>query len=148
MGDLTDNFSRSELRCRHCGELPAAFILKVKELQKARDYTKGLVTMLGFLGIFPKDEIVFVVESGYRCPEHDRAIGGKGEHVAGAFDINYSGGLMLCLIIAGAFLAGCRRVGVEQHTVHLGFAPSEIHKPWRVWTYYDRYTKKKGSVTK
>lgn len=142
MGDLTDNFWSYEVRCKcpDCRDKPVPYhiVEKVKLLQKARDWSNKLIGLLGL----DLPEIKYPVESGHRCPAYDRKIGGKGEHSVGAFDIKYKS-TQLLLILIGAFVVGCRRFGLEKNVVHLGFAPSKKHPPWRFWHYYSRYEKKK-----
>jgi len=146
VGDLTTNFSTSEIACK-CSScrgkpLPSHIRDVVRELQRARNWSNKLIAMFDLQD--QVEEVPYPVESGYRCPAHDKSIGGKGEHSLGAFDINYTGSLQLILILVGAFFAGCRRMGLEKSTVHLGFSPSSTHPAWRFWHYYSRYKKKGG----
>ena len=59
MGDLSRNFSRSEFACRCCGKADIDPRL-VDALQELRDLANAPIR----------------VTSGYRCPEHNRAVGG------------------------------------------------------------------------
>lgn len=59
MGDLSKNFSSSEFECPHCGEVEIDPLL-VATLQRIRD----------------KAGTTVVVTSGYRCPEHNKRVGG------------------------------------------------------------------------
>jgi uncharacterized protein YcbK (DUF882 family) len=68
MGDLTKNFNRSEFACRHCGKIVVHPCLAYM-LQKIRDETCSPV----------------IINSGFRCLEHNRAIGSQdtSRHVKG-----------------------------------------------------------------
>ena len=77
MGDLSKNFSRHEFACRCCDRIEINQRL-VDALQELRDLA-GLPIR---------------VTSGYRCPEHNRAIGGapRSQHLLGtAADISVRG---------------------------------------------------------
>ena len=77
MGDLSAHFSRSELQCRCCGRLQIDSRL-LDGLEKLRALAGTPV----------------VVHAGYRCPEHNTAVGGvpHSEHTSGlAADIALSG---------------------------------------------------------
>lgn len=69
MGDISPHFSRSELQCKDCGQcrISGRLIQALEELRA-----------LGPEGI--------VIHDGYRCPEHNAAVGGAGksQHVLGA----------------------------------------------------------------
>ena len=68
MGDLSRNFSKHEFTCRCCGRIEINPRL-VDALQELRDLA-GLPVR---------------VTSGYRCPEHNRGIGGatRSQHLLG-----------------------------------------------------------------
>lgn len=75
---LSEHFLAQEFRCRHCGELKInmELIIKLEELRAA-------------IGGKP-----IVVTSGYRCPEHNRKVGGvaDSQHLYGnAADIYVNG---------------------------------------------------------
>ena len=77
MGDLSAHFSRSELQCRCCGQLQIDSRL-LNGLEKLRSLAGTPV----------------VVHAGYRCPEHNAAVGGvpRSEHTSGlAADIALPG---------------------------------------------------------
>jgi len=77
MGDLSKNFSRHEFACRCCGRAEINQRL-VDALQELRDLACELVR----------------ISSGYRCPEHNQAIGGatRSQHLLGtAADIAVRG---------------------------------------------------------
>jgi zinc D-Ala-D-Ala carboxypeptidase len=68
MGDLSAHFNRSEFRCHHCG------VVEVDQL---------LVARLELLRARVGKPLTIV--SGYRCPEHNRAVGGAphSQHLSG-----------------------------------------------------------------
>jgi len=59
MGDLSAHFDRHEFACRHCGRVIVSAHL-VRHLERLRAIVGRPL----------------VVVSGYRCPEHNRAVGG------------------------------------------------------------------------
>ena len=68
MGDLSAHFSRRELECRCCGRLQIDWRL-LDGLEKLRAQAGTPV----------------VIHAGYRCPEHNAAVGGvpRSEHTLG-----------------------------------------------------------------
>ena len=77
MGNLSKNFSQHEFACRCCGRTEINQRL-VDALQELRDLA----------------DLPVRVTSGYRCPEHNRAIGGatQSQHLLGtAADISVRG---------------------------------------------------------
>ena len=68
MGDMTKNFSSDEFRCKCCGRLKIEPKL-VEMLQHIRDTLGAPV----------------IVNSGYRCPRHNKAVGGvkNSDHLRG-----------------------------------------------------------------
>ena len=79
MGDLEANFSSEEFKCQCCG------VLKI-------DIDDGLIKNLQFLRNWV--EVPIHINSGYRCPEHNKEVGGseKSQHLLGkAADIVIQG---------------------------------------------------------
>lgn len=77
MGNLSKNFSSSEFECPHCHQSPMDPLL-ISVLQIIRDHVK----------------LPIVVNSGYRCPEHNKRVGGvaNSQHIFGkAADIYVEG---------------------------------------------------------
>ena len=77
MGDLSAHFSRGELQCRCCGRL-----------QIDSRLLDGLEKLRALAGV------PVVIHAGYRCPEHNAAVGGvpHSEHTLGlAADIALPG---------------------------------------------------------
>lgn len=68
MGDLSKHFSRSEFACRHCGvaAVDPVLVCVLEELRRTVGKPLRIV-------------------SGYRCPQHNRAVGGapRSYHVLG-----------------------------------------------------------------
>jgi len=77
MGDLSPNFSRKELSCRCCGRLQIDSRL-LDGLERLRQLAGTTV----------------IVHAGYRCPRHNREVGGvqRSEHLEGlAADVSLPG---------------------------------------------------------
>ncbi len=79
------------------------------------------------------------ITSGFRCPEHDKAIGGAGVHPTGqAADIAISGENAYHMLNA-ALLHGMTGIGQKQHGpyedrfMHLDATTGPLRP--RVWTY-------------
>jgi hypothetical protein len=71
MGDLSKNFSKSELRCRcgRCdcdGSATSTELIVVLELIRAH-----------FSAIAPGGKAKITINSGHRCPSHNRDVGGS-----------------------------------------------------------------------
>ena len=113
-------FTEDELacQCNNCdGEMSASFMVKVDRLREACG--------------FP-----FVVTSAYRCPEHNKAVGGaaRSKHTQGkAIDVALSGE-QAWQVIANARRAGINGIGVSQsgagRFIHLDDRPS-----FAMWSY-------------
>jgi uncharacterized protein YcbK (DUF882 family) len=122
----TQNFSHTELRCQHCGanDMSMVFLDRLQEIRE--EFGKPMR-----------------VNSGYRCPVHDAALGGKGPHQTGrAIDIGISGSDALVLVeLARGY--GMTGIGVKQsgqphanryiHMDDLGDGVSGP-RPW-LWSY-------------
>ena len=118
MGDLSRNFSRSEFACRCCGKADIDPRL-VDALQELRDLANAPIR----------------VTSGYRCPEHNRVVGGakQSRHLRGhAADI-----VIKSLSVAGMYelaeqVAAFRNGGIgvypEQGFVHVDIR--EVRTRW------------------
>ncbi len=119
------NFTESEMRCRcGCGraDMDPDFMAR---LQGVRDAFKRPM----------------VVTSGFRCPEHDRAVGGAGVHPTGhAADIAVSGEPAFRLLTVAVVL-DMRGIGQKQHGPYGGrfLHLDDLGGPMRprTWTYRD-----------
>lgn len=80
--------------------------------------------------------IPFRVSSGYRCQAHNRQVGGvrDSEHLVGlAADILAVDSETRFLIVSAALQVGIRRIGLNEHFVHLGV--SRLHTPDLIFLY-------------
>ena len=104
MGDLSEHFNRAEFACHHCGKV-----------QVERQLVEKLEELRHELGDVPVE-----VVSGYRCPEHNRAVGGAPHsfHVRGmAADIRVPG-VPLYRVAIAAVKVGFSGVGYYPHMRH------------------------------
>jgi len=125
--NLTQHFTREELACTHCGEMPIP-LSAVYRLQRVRD----------------RMAVPLKVSSGYRCPAHNAAVsstGPNGPHTKAAFDIQISGAAAYKLV-AVAMSEGFTGIGVsqkgphEKRFIHLDTLPNEEGQPRpTVWSY-------------
>ncbi len=80
--------------------------------------------------------VPFVITSGYRCPKHNKAVGGKptSSHLKGlAVDIATPDSPTRFAVVRGLLKAGFTRLGVGEGFVH---ADIDTSKPSRVmWMY-------------
>jgi zinc D-Ala-D-Ala carboxypeptidase len=118
------NFAAGELACRHCGRLAMdpGFMRRLVHLRN--DFARAMP-----------------LSSGYRCPAHDAAIGGKGTHPTGhAVDVRIWGPDAYRLV-AAAIRHGMTGIGLKQHGdlgarfVHLDDLAGGRHPRPRIWTY-------------
>ena len=118
MGDLSSHFSTSEFVCRcGCGRVAVTTRL-ISLLEKARIiYGKPMR-----------------ISSGYRCPDHNAAVGGGPEHPAGeAADIFCVFAADRFRLVSALYDAGFRRIGVGDSFIHAGSSatlPQDV-----MWTY-------------
>lgn len=114
MGDLSKNFSKWELHCTCCKELKITQNL-IEILQELRD-------------IVGKP---FKINSGYRCPEHNKTVGGAlmSQHVKGtAVDIStkgWSAAEKYALIQAAHRVYQVRGIGIYSSFIHLDVRKGE-----------------------
>lgn len=117
---LTPHFRLSEFRCPHCGEVKITEALMLaRRLEPVRE-----------------DVGPIIIDSGFRCPVHNQAVGGVSDsaHLLGlAADIACTDD--------GARFALIKSL-IEHKFLRLGIAKSSVHadieqRPGAViWTYY------------
>jgi uncharacterized protein YcbK (DUF882 family) len=107
---LAPNFIDSEFQCRCCGRLPA----------------KGMKTLLIVLLQRLRDKVgkPLTVTSGYRCPKHNKAVGGVSgsQHMLGtAADIKVPAGWTVPQFAQAAIEVGFDGVGryLRQGFIHV-----------------------------
>ena len=75
-----------------------------------------------------------VISSGYRCPEYDKAVGGKGNHPTGlAADLAIPDNEYRFWLVKALLAAGFRRIGIGERFIHVD-ATRGRPSP-RIWTY-------------
>lgn len=118
MGDLSRNFNRSEFECGDCCGKADIRADLIRRLQNARDeYSKPIS-----------------INSGYRCPSHNRAIGGDSysAHMFGfAVDINVQDSHHRWELIP-ILLKHFKRMGIYSSWIHVDCDPG---KPLEVVWY-------------
>lgn len=118
------HFSPNEFKCPCCGIqiMDEEFISK---LDRARTYA----------------DVPFVITSGYRCLDHNKAVGGScaSSHLRGlAADISAHDGHSKYAILAGLIKAGITRIGLGRDFIHADVDPDKI--PYILWLYeYKHY---------
>jgi hypothetical protein len=75
--------------------------------------------------------VPFRINSGYRCPKHNREVGSTSlNHVSGkAADISCTTGPVRMKIIAGLIQAGFHRIGIAKTFVHAD-SMDEVESLW------------------
>ena len=105
MGDLSKNFSKSEITCKcGCG-LSSISLGLIEKLQNMR-------IQCGF---------PFTITSGCRCAKHNKAVGGKLDSahlpdpagICHAVDIAFATSNQLYAIIGAAIAFGVKRIGIN-----------------------------------
>ena len=92
----------NEFSCKHCGKN-----------HMDPDFVRRLDIARGYAGV------PFVITSGYRCMEHDKAVGGAGNHPTGkAADIRCLDNTARLAIVTGLIRAGIKRIGVGGTFIH------------------------------
>ena len=97
-------FKPSEFQCKCCGKLLISEEL-MDRLFVARE----------------KAGIPFVINSGYRCPKHNAAVGGKPDsaHKEGlAVDIKATDSKTRFKVLKGLYEAGFERIGIDDKFIH------------------------------
>ena len=113
------HFKEREFKCPCCGQIKLAEEFKEK-IDMARDIAG----------------IPFIITSGYRCPKHNKEVGGKSDsaHLKGfAADVKATDSYTRYKIVTAALTAGFTRIGVAKNFIHLDCDPE---KPQEVmWVY-------------
>lgn len=112
-------FTASEFRCKCCdrNETHHQAIIRLDAARKAAG-------------------IPFIINSAYRCREHNREVGGSdtSSHLSGwAFDIHAESSYEKFNIVKGLMAAGFNRIGVGTNFVHADADPDK--PPFVMWTY-------------
>lgn len=119
---LPSFFSDKELACK-CG---------CKEVHMDAEFLDKLNLARSFA------EKPWKVNSAYRCPKHNKAVGGgnNSTHMAGkAVDISAPTSQKKYEIITCALKAGFTRIGVGKNFVHLDTGAAPKYPQQVVWTY-------------
>jgi zinc D-Ala-D-Ala carboxypeptidase len=97
------SLSVDEFKCKHCGKvaLDSAFFARIRRARVIADTP-------------------FLINSGYRCPEHNAEIGSTStNHTSGkAVDIAAIDGPSRGKILKGLYGAGFTRVGIAKTFIH------------------------------
>ena len=112
-------FNMSEFECPCCGENKMSESV-VKMLDQAREIAS----------------IVFFVNSGYRCHNHNKEVGGKplSSHVLGvAADLKANNSRERFLILDALLGAGFKRIGIAKTFIHADDDESKDSKV--IWLY-------------
>lgn len=112
-------FKRSDFACKCCGANNIQDEL-IDKIDDARD----------------KAGIVFRVNSGYRCPKHNKEVGGKPDsaHLKGlAVDISIPDGFSRFSAVLGALQAGFTRIGIAKTFIHFDIDGEKVQD--NIWTY-------------
>jgi zinc D-Ala-D-Ala carboxypeptidase len=117
---MSKHFEDSEFACHCCGQNEVKAIL-IKMLEQARLlYGRPMVIM-----------------SGYRCPDHNQAVGGKPDsaHLKGlAADVRCATSQDRYQMVQAFLSVGVNRIGIGKDFVHVDVArdlPQNV-----IWTYY------------
>jgi zinc D-Ala-D-Ala carboxypeptidase len=81
-------------------------------------------------------DVPFRITSGYRCPEHNKAVGGVPESSHTKFvacDIHCDNSARRYLIVSSLMKVGLRRIGISDNFIHVDM---DFDKPQKlIWTY-------------
>lgn len=108
-------FSYNEMKCPCCGEchMDSFFMHLLDKLREACGQP--------------------LPARGYRCPTHDKEVGGDGNHPTGkAVDIACTNSHLRFLIIYYAIHLGFTRIGIYNNHIHLDICGLEDGKPTEV----------------
>ncbi len=116
---LSKHFSRAELACKHCGRI-GPYAQRLKKLLVLLEKIRGGVGK------------AVRVTSGYRCPAHNREVGGVSNsyHMLDMAADIYVPGMKLQDLARIAEKAGAGGIGVYPYS---GFVHVDVG-PWSRWT--------------
>lgn len=113
---MLNHFNINEFACACCGQskMNMDFLLR---LDKARAIA----------------DVPFNINSGYRCPKHNLAIGSTSKnHTSGhAADIDCTNGPKRIRILCGLIKAGFKRIGIRKDFIHV----DDMDKVESCWIY-------------
>lgn len=122
-GDLSRNFSQSEFVCPCCGK----FLLDQLLLNRLQELRSKLSKPIK-------------IESGYRCPNHNRKVPGAAQnstHIFGwAVDIKTPDPQYALNLLILAYTIGFRRIEVKRGNIHLDVGDirdPEYYKPGLIY---------------
>ena len=127
MGDLSPHFSTHEFRCKcvSCRDKADPFPISpelIQVLEAVRDYAGYAIK----------------IESGFRCPSHNRAVGGtpQSAHLSGeAADIRIRSDHERFKFIEAATMAGVSRLGIGRTFLHVDVSKRLSQEV--CWGYWD-----------
>jgi zinc D-Ala-D-Ala carboxypeptidase len=97
-------FDIKEFDCKCCGQnkMNQGFLEKLDEARRIA-------------------QVPFVINSGYRCPAHNAAVGSTSEnHTLGrAADIDITSGNHRLKVLQGLFKVGFKRIGIAKTFIHV-----------------------------
>lgn len=113
------HFTEREFACKCCGKVVVATEL-LEKLETARTLSN----------------VPFHITSGYRCPEHNRAVGGVADsaHTRGcAADISTPDNVTRMHVMEGIMVADFNRIGIDSGFIHVDVDP-RLPSP-ALWLY-------------
>lgn len=127
-GQLTKHINAREIRCK-CGKMHAT-LYDTDTLNKIEQLISAVAD---YYNATSENTHIFI-SSGYRCPDHDKAVGGngKGTHTAGyALDFEMVAASKVVdprVIAALAKNIGFSGIGrINEHYIHVDNAPVSMH---------------------
>lgn len=114
---LSEHFSRGELACPCCGNLSLD-----------RDFLQRIEMIRSSFGR------AMHINSAYRCPKHNRAVGGKAQsaHLDGlAIDVRCEASIERYELLRAAIECGAEGIGIYPQFIHIDFKKRAIGRP--VW---------------
>ena len=116
-------FKREEFTCPDCGQNEIKDEL-IEKLDKAREIAG----------------VPFVITSGFRCPKHNKEIGGSptSSHLKGlAADIKTSNSRERFKILDALLKVGFKRIGIGENFIHADIDKDKVQEV--AWDYYKKH---------